>query len=514
MITKSNQTKSLNKPQSLLQVLLFSGAFLFAALTTLQAGSATWRTDAPSTTWSDPANWTPATVPNSPTDVATFGLSGQTHPVPSNIDLDAMIFPPGASYYFMYPETVDYYGAGVVNNSSYTQDFSLHASEITFHNSASAGDSAHYFMTESSDVNFYDNSTAGSASIDLYFDSGAYFTDQSTAGNATFTCASGVSFEPGSSAGSAVFTLSGEDVSGGGHGAVLFYGGDAGQASFAAVGGKITGGVVSFLGGSTGGTCNVTVSSRGGHATGDLRDGHLDISSHNAPGLSIGSLAGDGLVLLGTNSLTVGTSNVRSATFSGLIQDSGSLVKAGRGSLTLTGANTYSGGTFVRAGTLLANNTSGSATGTGSVEVKNGTLGGGGTIAGSVKVGGGHGGVVTLGPGAQGTVPGTLTILGRLSFISNAACFILFNSDVPSADQVIANGVTIRVGTMLQLADNGHTALPPGSVFTIINNTGGAAISGTFSNLPDGATITTGNNTFQANYEGGDGNDLTLAVVP
>ena len=39
-------------------------------------------------------------------------------------------------------------------------------------------------------------------------------------------------------------------------------------------------------------------------------------------------------------------------------------------------------------------------------------------------------------------------------------------------------------------------------------------IIGTFMNLPDGGTITAGNNTFQANYEGGDGNDLTLTVVP
>ena len=39
-------------------------------------------------------------------------------------------------------------------------------------------------------------------------------------------------------------------------------------------------------------------------------------------------------------------------------------------------------------------------------------------------------------------------------------------------------------------------------------------IIGTFMNLPDGGTITAGSNTFQANYEGGDGNDLTLTVVP
>jgi fibronectin-binding autotransporter adhesin len=53
-----------------------------------------------------------------------------------------------------------------------------------------------------------------------------------------------------------------------------------------------------------------------------------------------------------------------------------------------------------------------------------------------------------------------------------------------------------------------------GAVFTVIQNTSTDAIAGTFSNLPDGSMITVGSNTFQADYEGGDGNDLTLTVVP
>jgi len=40
------------------------------------------------------------------------------------------------------------------------------------------------------------------------------------------------------------------------------------------------------------------------------------------------------------------------------------------------------------------------------------------------------------------------------------------------------------------------------------------AISGTFSNLPDGGIVTINGNNLQANCEGGDGNDLTLTVVP
>jgi hypothetical protein len=48
----------------------------------------------------------------------------------------------------------------------------------------------------------------------------------------------------------------------------------------------------------------------------------------------------------------------------------------------------------------------------------------------------------------------------------------------------------------------------------LLTSTAVSPISVTFVNLPDGGTIIAGNNTFQANYEGGDGNDLTLTVVP
>jgi len=53
-----------------------------------------------------------------------------------------------------------------------------------------------------------------------------------------------------------------------------------------------------------------------------------------------------------------------------------------------------------------------------------------------------------------------------------------------------------------------------GTVFTVINNTATTPIAGTFSNLPDGSTFAANGNTYQVNYDGGDGNDLTLTVVP
>ena len=72
-----------------------------------------------------------------------------------------------------------------------------------------------------------------------------------------------------------------------------------------------------------------------------------------------------------------------------MISGSGALIKGAQGILDLTNANTYSGGTTIRDGTLRVRNTTGSATGSGPVLVKSGALGGNGSIAGAVNVGAG-----------------------------------------------------------------------------------------------------------------------------
>ena len=77
----------------------------------------------------------------------------------------------------------------------------------------------------------------------------------------------------------------------------------------------------------------------------------------------------------------------------------------------------------------------------------------------------------------------------------------------------MANGVTVN-NAHFSLLSRGGLTLQSGTVLTVINNTAATPIAGTFANLPDGSTFTTHGNTFQANYEGGDGNDLTLTVVP
>ncbi|MEO6787402.1 MAG: hypothetical protein ABI318_14820, partial [Chthoniobacteraceae bacterium] len=88
----------------------------------------------------------------------------------------------------------------------------------------------------------------------------------------------------------------------------------------------------------------------------------------------------------------------------------------------------------------------------------------------------------------------------------------IFNSatDVP----VTANGFT---ATGLPLGITLGFAPAPGTVLTLVNNTGFSPISGTFAGLPNGSTVsaTFGAQTylFVINYAGGDGNDITLTAV-
>jgi hypothetical protein len=81
-------------------------------------------------------------------------------------------------------------------------------------------------------------------------------------------------------------------------------------------------------------------------------------------------------------------------------------------------------------------------------------------------------------------------------------------------DSVVANGVTINSSASFNMSGQTQGSLTQGLVLTVISNTSAIPIAGTFENLPDGAIVTVNGNNFQASYEGGHGNDLTLTVVP
>ncbi|HEY2714576.1 MAG TPA: autotransporter-associated beta strand repeat-containing protein [Chthoniobacterales bacterium] len=348
--------------------------------------------------------------------------------------------------------------------------------------------------------------------------SGGYvvFRDSVSAGDGTFSgdgTNNTIEFIDSSTGGDGTFVINGATTPGGAGDKLTFdRGASVGNAILMANGGTNggDGARIAFLGTSSGDNATVVLS---GNAK-------LEVRPSEDMVLTLGSLAGDGSVFL-ARTLTVGSNNL-STVFSGVIQESnggntaGSLTKVGTGQLTLTGANAYTGGTVIDAGTVLVKNTSGSALGTGATAMDAGTLGGSGTVAGAVTVGTGSGAGAVLAPAIGSNVPATLTIQSSLTLQADATyeCTAQARGQRVRADKVVAEGVTIN-GATFSFQPTITGTLQPGTVFTVIGNTSPNPINGTFSNLADGAIITVGSTHFQANYEGGGGgNDLTLTVVP
>jgi autotransporter-associated beta strand protein len=403
------------------------------------------------------------------------------------------------------------------------------------------------------EIHFTDDSTAANANFTTEgganggLEGEVTFSGNSSAATAQFTAVGGdIIFFDNSTGADATFTIDGAAVSGESGGLVSFdFGGTAGNGVFIINGGSTSGaagGSVGFLGSSFGNPTagNATFIANSGTNGGnggqinfssdddsDARfqlfgNGTLTVSFHSSGNgeVTVGSVEGDGLIVLGFEQKLIIGRNDLSTTFSGIIQDSdfgsGPLEKIGTGTLTLTGANTYRSGTTISSGTLVVSNSSGSGTGFGAVNVDAGTLGGKGIIAGPVTLGTGSGIGAFLAPAAGSNVQATLTIQSALTFNADATYTYTFrkNQNGTRTDQVIANGVTINSGAMIALSGHTRVALRQGRVLTLISNTSANAISGTFSNLPDGGIVTINGNNFQASYEGGDGNDLTLTVVP
>ncbi len=469
----------MNPPRHPLSALLLCGLLLLFPNAPTYAGSAIWRVNPTSDRWNTTANWTPSTVPNAPTDVATFDVSNQASVVISGKGdtVDHITFTANASPYTItigadIPGTesvLTISGLGIVNDSGITQNFvtsnfttSSARGLVFFENGATAGDKTVFSITFNAPVLFFNNSSAGIATfINTGFTS---FNDDSTASSGTFVNKAGgiggltilignstadrgtfiaeggslsppfgssgsVSFGGSATAGTGTFTLQ-RGTASRASGGLLFFSNDssADHGTFTAEGGNIDDSqhcTIKFQDSATAGDALITlegglqpkvdgatlqffVSSSAGNSTlianngpgqesggtvtfwddstGDTSRiellgpdgrGMLSISSHNPPGMTVGSIEGDGEVFLGARNLAVGTNNL-STTFSGLIDDGGfggSLSKVGSGNLALTTANTYTGGTIISGGILIANNTEGSATGSGPVRGNDGDPG-------------------------------------------------------------------------------------------------------------------------------------------
>ena len=404
----------------------FQFFFLFAILAPGLGSAQTWEASPVSGDWNTAGNWSGGVPSNSQTTGVTFGASSQTNiTLDSAVVLGDMDFNNGAPGYnlTLNGPGLDLYGTGILQGTG--QTLTVSSGTLGFHNSSTAGSAT---LANSGTLTFSDSSSAGTAQItngnflsfnDSSSAAGASitnnyitsFNNSSSAGNAFIDNEYNLNFHDSASAGAAsIFnngiTLTFNDGSTAGTASIgnsddlyfldhstagsasltnnanLYFSGDddgthfatAGNASIAnnnymefndystAGSAAITnGGILDFLGRSSGGTARII----------NTDTGVLDISGDDLP-VTLGSIDGSGDFRLGANRLATGSNNLDSLV-SGDISDGelgGSLLKIGTGTLTLTGDNSYSGGTEIEGGALLVGNSG--ALGTGSLLVDNG----------------------------------------------------------------------------------------------------------------------------------------------
>ena len=188
--------------------------------------------------------------------------------------------------------------------------------------------------------------------------------------------------------------------------------------------------------------------------------------------MGIGSIEGSGNYFLGSKMLIVGGNNL-STTVSGTIQDGGflggiggSLTKVGAGTLTLAGANPYTGGTTISAGTVLTQNAS--ALGTGPVAFGNGTAL---QVQNLLNVNGNW----TVFPGAATVSGGTVQTFGDFNLGGGGTLIANASFNVPGAAQINSSGLVVNnqftVGGDLGL--NGSEAIING----VLNVLGTASVN-------------------------------------
>ena len=196
--------------------------------------------------------------------------------------------------------------------------------------------------------------------------------------------------------------------------------------------------------------------------------GNLGLTGLNT--YSGGTTISDGTLFVTTASLPTG-SVVNNATlqfnqtatgvFNGTISGSGTVIKGGRGSMSFTADNTYTGTTELVGGTLFIEGNQGAATG--DVNVASGaTLGGTGTIGGNTTVA--TGARHRIGSALGSDVTGQQTFLSSLAYQGGSTAFWRLNDntiDTADYDRAV-------VGTVL--------TVDPTAVFNLSFNTAGSTV--------------------------------------
>jgi autotransporter-associated beta strand protein len=400
-------------------------------------------TGADSSSWNDNANWENG-VPSNNTRNVQFNQSSQTAVV---VDIPATLggltFASDASAYDFTITTASVFTlnrTGIDNQSSETQSF-LVEGLMQFIGTASAGDAE--FTLNNGTLEFFGTSTAGTSIIHNDYSGSLLFYNDSTAGDATLNLGNaGNFFHEWSSAGNATINLAGN---------------------------------LNFIDQST--SANATINVEGGlyyynttRADGTTVNligyGSLDISMTDSE-LVMGSITGsqNSSILLGASNLILGGLN-SNMVIASTISDGGfnplyggSLTKVGTGDLTLSAANSFTGGLRIEGGRIIATNID--ALGDGSVTLAGGNL----TLAGNQNRNFGNTTVITenttITSDRTTNGSGTTHTLGQLS-IGNDTLSVARGTRVTSgtagisfgATTITANGATFSpaTGTRLTLA--------------------------------------------------------------
>ena len=463
----------------------------------------------PGAEWTTGTNW--SSTPTVPDNTATFTNNGAPTSVTisNNASINTLQFTAAApAYTFSLSNANLVINSGIVNGSSFAPTITNTQNAATSFTNSSSAANASIVNNQLGFTQFFNSSSAGTATIvndgvlvsTTNFGGTLNFNDSSTAANATiFNRNNGqTAFFQASTGGSATIVNSTNGpldrsmfLAGGTY---FFATSSAGNATIV----NNSGGIAYF--GETSSAANATIISNNGGTTyffeassaGNATivanaGGTVDISGLTTGGTTAGSIAGAGTYTLGSKQLTVGSNNL-STTVSGVIADGGSaggiggsLVKVGSGTLTLAGANTYTGGTTLNAGGLVVNGSLASG-----VTMNGGTLGGSGTIGGLVANAG------TLAPGNS---IGTLTVNG--SFVQGAGT--TYQVEVNAAgqgDRINVGGrATINGGTVQVLAQSGTYGR--NTTYTILNATGG--VSGAYSSVTSNFAFLTPSLSYDAN---------------
>jgi autotransporter-associated beta strand protein len=182
------------------------------------------------------------------------------------------------------------------------------------------------------------------------------------------------------------------------------------------------------------------------------------------------------------------------STLMGIISDNGSagnLVKTDTGTLVLSGANTYTGGTTIDAGTLRLG-TANALPSTGTVEVASGAtlnlnafnhtfagLAGAGTVTGANSTVRG-----AFAPG-NGTPGSSMSIVGNLAFQSSAIYMVQVNP-ATSSFATVTGTATLTGGNVLAVFAPGSYLTKSFDILHAAGGFGGTTFSGVSGNLPAG----------------------------